>query len=100
MTGQPMPNPLKHWSRWERLRKKGRAHFLLVYGVGYWAVAAGVLWSIGMCFVPESCARAGDENSVANSRQRPANGRVFNISYSVRFRFAEVDFGIFGFYTI
>ena len=36
----------KKTERWERLRSKGKCHFVVRYGVIYWGIPTGFLWSV------------------------------------------------------
>lgn len=38
----------KHQKRWERIRRKGRRHFIWIRGVLVWGIIVAVFWSFWM----------------------------------------------------
>jgi hypothetical protein len=41
----------KQLARWAKVREKGRARYILLYGVLFWGVLTGALWAVAMAAV-------------------------------------------------
>ncbi len=71
------PDFLEHFGEWEKLRMKGRNHYLLIHGMFTWGITSFVLWSAVLLFTPAQTFQFYFINAIGGLILCPISGYFF-----------------------